>query len=170
MAEQHNSNTATNKAARRYREEYVNGLRQKELILMLYDGAIKFTAAAKDAIMEKDVIGGYQLIIRARDIVTELLCMLNVEKGGEVAANLRRLYVYLIGRLTEANFAQEVSHLDNVLTVLNNLRSAWAEIDFDKALADEARGDGQNGDNGCGHAPPVPRQNDESARILSVTI
>lgn len=166
MVEKQNGDLVTKKAARRYREEHVSGLSQKELILMLYDGAIKFASSAKEAIARKDFPSSYKAIVKARDVVTELLCILNVEQGGEVALNLRRLYVYMIGRLTEANFTHEIPLLDNVIAILGNLRSAWAELDFEKALASAASDNGRNGETGT----PVPRSPDENSRILSVTV
>jgi flagellar protein FliS len=170
MTERQGRDLVTQKAAKRYREEHVNGLSQKELILMLYDGALKFTTEARDSIEKKDFATSYKAIVKARDIVTELLCILNVDQGGEVAVNLQRLYIYVIGRLTEANFTHEVALLDNVLTILQNLRSGWAELDFDKALATGVPGNGRNGDNSVAHKPPTPHQNGENARIISVTI
>lgn len=170
MTERQGGDIITQKAAKRYREEHVNGLSQKELILMLYDGAIKFTTEARDAIEKKDFAISYKSIVKSRDVVTELLCILNIDQGGEVAVNLQRLYIYVIGRLTEANFTHEVALLDNVLTILNDLRSAWAELDFEKALASGVPGNGRNGDNGVTHKSPTPHQNGENARIISVTV
>ncbi|RJP20929.1 MAG: flagellar export chaperone FliS [Candidatus Abyssobacteria bacterium SURF_5] len=121
------------KAAKSYREEHVNALSQKELILMLYDGAIKFCTEAKEAIREKQYVQSHQLITRARNVILELLRILDMEKGGEVARNLQRLYVYIIARLIEVNLTKEPNLLDNVLSILRNLRSAWAEIDFEEA-------------------------------------
>ncbi len=169
MIEQHNGDIVSEKAAKRYREEQVSGLSQKELILMLYDGAIKFTAEAKGAIGEKDFIRSYKSIVKARDVVTELLCILNVEQGGEVAFNLQRLYVYVIGRLTEANFTHEIPLLDNVITVLQNLRSGWAELDFKEAMAKGVPGNGRNGEGSALPRPPTPRHPDENSRMISVT-
>jgi len=170
MTERQGGDIITQNAAKRYREEHVNGLSQKDLLLMLYDGAIKFATEARDFIEKKDFVNSYKTIIKSRDVVTELLCILNIDVGGEVAANLQRLYIYIIGRLTEANFTHEVALLDNVLTILRNLRSAWAELDFDKALADENAGSGRNGGNGTAHNRHAPYQNGENARIISVTI
>jgi flagellar protein FliS len=99
--------------------------------------------------------------------VTELLCMLNIEQGEDIASNLQRLYVYAIGRLTEANFTHEVSLIDNVIVILQNLRSAWAEVDFKKAMADAPPG---NGRNGTASGSATPHQTDQNSRILSVTI
>jgi flagellar protein FliS len=169
MTERQGGDIVTQNAAKRYREEHVNGLSQKELILMLYDGAVKFTTEARDSVENKDFASSYKAIVKSRDIVTELLCILNIEQGGEVAVNLQRLYIYSIGRLTEANFTHETALLDNVLAILQNLRSAWAEIDFEKALADGVPDNGRNGNNGAAKTPATPRQNGENARIISVT-
>ena len=171
MTGKHSGDAVTEKAARRYREEHVSGLSQKELILMLYDGAIKFAAEAKLGIEEKDFARSYKSIVKTRDIVTELLCILNVEQGGEVGANLERLYIYVIGRLTEANFTREIPLLDNVLAILGNLRSAWAELDFEEATAGGVPGNGRNGANNSATKPgSPPRREGENSRILSVTI
>ena len=167
MTEQHNGGIVAEKAAKRYREEHISSLGQKDLILMLYDGGIRFAKEAKDAIEAEDFIRSYKLIVKTRNIVTELLCMLNIEQGEDVATNLQRLYVYAIGRLTEANFTHEISLIDNVIVILQNLRSAWAEIDFDKALADGVPG---NGRNGAAPSLAASHQADQNSRILSVTI
>jgi len=168
MADPRNGDIITEKAARRYREEHVSGLGQKELILMLYDGAIKCASEAREALGKEDFVSSYKAIVKARDIVAELLCILNFEEGGDIAKNLRRLYVYVIGRLTEANFTKEIPLLDNVVTVLGNLRSAWAELDFQKALAEPVPGNGRDGEKGDSRTSP-PRKRDEGSRILSVT-
>lgn len=169
MVEEHKGDIVSTKAAKRYREEHVNGLSQKDLILMLYDGAIKFTSEAKGSIERKDYVHSYKSIIRARDIVTELLRILKLEEGGEVAKNLQRLYVYMIGRLIEVNFTKEIRLLDNVLDILQNLRSAWAEIDFEKALADAAPANRSNDGNGDGSGRSALRQLADNSRLLSVT-
>ena len=169
MAGQPNDNSVSSRAAKSYREEQVNGLSQKELILMLYDGAVKFACEAKEAIENKDYVRSHKAILRARDIVTELLRILDMEKGGEVAKNLQRLYVYMIGRLVEVNFTKELRLLDNVVDILQNLRSAWAELDFEKAMADAAPDNGQDGGNGSESKAPAPRQPANNSRLISMT-
>ena len=170
MTNKQNGDLITEKAAKRYREEHVNGLSQKKLILMLYDGAIKSVSTAKDAIEAKDFVHSYKSIVKARDIVMELLGILNLELGGEVAVNLQRLYIYVVGRLTEANFTHEIPLLDNALAILGNLRSAWAELDFKEALASGVPDNGRNGESGASRHKPVPRNPDENSRILSITV
>lgn len=119
-----------------YRTEQVTNLSQQELILMLYDGAIRFCTESKDAIRAKDFNRSYHKLTRARDIVTELLAILNPEVDADVVRNLERLYNFCILSITEINFSKDLTLLDAVVTVLSNLRSAWAEVDFDAALAD----------------------------------
>ncbi|GAB4345121.1 MAG: hypothetical protein Kow0099_25130 [Candidatus Abyssubacteria bacterium] len=165
MEEFRKGDVTSERAAKRYREEQVNGLSQKDLILMLYDGAIKFASEAKEAIGAKDYVRSYRSIIRARDIITELLRILNMEKGGDIAMNLQRLYVYMIGRLIEVNFTKETRLLDNVLYILRDLRSAWAAIDFQAAMAEVTSQ--RDGGNGRGKAPL--RQLADNSRLLSVT-
>ncbi len=169
MVEERKGDIVSAKAAKCYREEHINGLSQKDLILMLYDGAIKFASEAKDSIEQKDYVRSYKSIVRARDIVTELLRILKMEEGGEVAKNLQRLYVYMIGRLIEVNFTKEMRLLDNVLDILQNLRSAWAEIDFEKALADAAPANSRDDGNGNGSRHSTLRQLANNSRLLSVT-
>jgi hypothetical protein len=78
--------------------------------------------------------------------------------------------VYMIGRLTEVNFTKETRLLENVLAILQELRSAWAEIDFKKAAAQALQGKGQDGGNGTAFKPNALRQPSDTSRILSVTI
>ncbi len=158
------SDSLNARAARSYREEQINGLSQKDLILMLYDGAIKFTSEAKRTFSEKNFAQGHVSITKARNIILELLRILNMEEGGEIARNLQRLYVYMIGRLIEVNFTKELSLLDNVLAILADLRFAWAHIDF--AQPENHRHAQENERNG--NSRPTPKGVD-SARLLSVT-
>ena len=122
------------RAAARYREEQVNNLGQQELLLMLYDGAIRFCGEARAAIDAGDTDTSYHRLLRARDIVTELLAILHPDVQFEAITNLRRLYDFCIYGITEVNFTKDLCLLDGVVRVLENLRATWAEIDFAGAL------------------------------------
>jgi flagellar protein FliS len=170
MPGQRSDSNISARAAKCYREEQINGLSQKELILMLYDGAIKFAGDARAAIEKRDYVESYKLIVRGRDVVTELLRILDLERGGDVARNLKRLYVYMIGRLTEVNFTKEVRLLDNVIDILQNLRSAWADLDFDAAAAESpARDTAKHSDAGTLVSSSAHRNQSDMSRLLSVT-
>jgi flagellar protein FliS len=78
-------------------------------------------------------------IIKAQDIITELLLSLNMKEGGEIAKNLTSLYVYFKKRLLEANIQKSAGDTQGGLALLKELRDAW-----DKISAKETRNDQQS--------------------------
>ncbi len=126
--------TVSAHAVARYREEQVNNLSQKDLILMLYDGAIRFCDEARTAIEADDVSTSYEKLVRVRAIVTELFSILNPDVDVEPVRNLRRLYDFCIYGVTQVNFSKDLTMLDGVVDVLTGLRDTWAEIDFQAAV------------------------------------
>lgn len=117
-----------------YRQEQVNNLSQQELLLMLYDGAIRFCGEARTAIECGDFNKSYHWLTRARAIVTELLAILDPDIQTEATINLRRLYDFCIYGITEVNFTKDLGLLAGVVRTLETLKSAWAEIDFAGAV------------------------------------
>ncbi len=104
---------------------------QKKLILMVYDAAARFCREARNAISRGDVSGKGYAIQKAYDAIAELRKSLNMEKGGEVADSLNKLYAFLGHQLTLANLNNDVEVMDSVITVLTDLRGTWAEA-FEK--------------------------------------
>ena len=101
---------------------------QGQLLLMLYDGALKFLAQAREKMLERDMAGKGMLISKVIDIVNELASSLNMEKGGTLAENLNNLYFLCTTRLLQANAKLDVQQLDSVAGILAGLRSAYAQI------------------------------------------
>jgi flagellar protein FliS len=103
-----------------------------QLILMLYDGALRFLGAALQGFEFEDPLEFNQTvsnnILRAQAIVTELNVCLNMEAGGEFAANQRRLYDYLHRKLQESNVKKKREGIEEVIGHLNVLREAWNEM------------------------------------------
>lgn len=103
-----------------------------QLVLMLYDGAIRFLERSLGGFGKEDpaefneTIGNN--ILRAQEIINELNTSLNLELGGEVALNLRRLYTYLDRRLMESNLKKEPEGIKEVISRLTVLRDAWATM------------------------------------------
>lgn len=116
------------KAAHAYLQTQVTTTTQGELLLLLYDGAIKFLNQAKEKIAERDYAGKGILISKALDIVNELDASLNLEKGGELAQNLHKLYFYCSTRLLNANLKMDVGFIDEVIKILSGLRGAYGQI------------------------------------------
>lgn len=115
-------------AARAYLQTQVQTTSQGKLLLMLYDGCIKFLNQAKDKIEEKDYAQKGILISKALDVINELDSSLNAEKGGDLAENLHKLYFYCSTRLLNANLKMDISYIDEVIKILTGLRGAYAQI------------------------------------------
>lgn len=99
-----------------------------QLIIMLYDGVIKFNNLAKRCIQKEDVAGRSHYITKSFNIISELANSLDMDQGGEVAENLARLYDFSINRLSRANTANDAAALDSVTRVINELKGGWVSI------------------------------------------
>ena len=111
----------------KYKKTSVESAGREKLLLMLYEGAIKFTKKAIIAAENKDIPGRCENITRAYDIVLELMNTLDFKIGGEVAENLEQLYMFITDELTRANLTGKVEHLNNVLKILETLYDGWKE-------------------------------------------
>lgn len=116
------------RGAEAYRRIEAQSRSPVELVLMLYDGALRFVGEARDAVARRDVRARGDAISRALAIVAELQNTLNVAEGGEIAAELDRLYTYINSRLLDVTARQDAAALDEVHKVLTTLREAWTEI------------------------------------------
>ena len=116
------------KGAQAYLSTGIATTDQGQLLLMLYDGALKFLAQAREKMLERDMAGKGVFISKAIDIVSELASSLNMEKGGTLAENLNNLYFLCTARLLKANAKLDVALLDSVTDILSGLRSAYAQI------------------------------------------
>ncbi|BDV44431.1 flagellar protein FliS [Geotalea uraniireducens] len=110
-----------------YQNTQVISATPEKILVMLYDGAIRFSRIALDMMDKKDMAGKGVYISKALAIVSELMSTLNHEVGGDISRNLEQLYVYLIGEFTEANVSNSTQSLENAINILSILRSAWTE-------------------------------------------
>lgn len=115
-------------AAKTYFQTQFTTMGQGELLILLYDGALKFLAQAKEKIAEKDYGAKGIAISKALDIIAELDGTLNPEAGGELVENLHQLYFICSMRLLKANLKLDVELIDSVMGVLSGLRSAYSDI------------------------------------------
>lgn len=97
-----------------------------ELILMLYDGAIKFTNIAIAAIEKNDIEKAHNNIIKTEKIINEFRSSL--DQKYPVSTDFDVVYVYLIRRLHEANIKKDVEILEEVLKHLRTMRDTWKEV------------------------------------------
>ncbi len=111
-----------------YQENAVDTQSRGRLIVMLYDGAIKFLRQAQQCIASNDIPGRNRSINKARDIIFELNTSLNMEQGGRIAQNLRSLYNFIWRYLGDANLKNDPRMLDKVIGMLDDLAGAWRKI------------------------------------------
>ena len=116
-----------NKALNSYNQMNVNIDRPEKLILMLYEGALRFANFAKKAIKENNIEDKVKYIIKTSNIFIELLNSLDFEKGGDVAYYLNGLYAYQLELLAKANLENDTKYLDDVIRVLKGLIEAWKD-------------------------------------------
>ncbi len=110
-----------------YVDNDVSTQERAKLVAMLYDGAIKFLRTAKQKLQEGDYALKGVYIGKAQDIVAELNNCLNVQAGPQIANDLRALYNFLYGHLTQANIERSPEMIDESIKVLAELRQAWEQ-------------------------------------------
>lgn len=111
-----------------YQQNSVSVESPAKLIEMLYEGILRFASIAKRHIEAEDIEKKIYYINRVTDIFTELLNILDYEKGGEVATYLTGLYTHQIKLLTQANVENNGEKIDIVINVAKGLLEAWREI------------------------------------------
>ncbi len=114
-----------NPAQQQYLRTQVRTATPEQLVLMLYNGVIRFCEQAKAAIAEKEYETSHNAIRRTNAILMELFSGLNFKQGEDIAINLGRLYSYCMQRLVDANMQHDISHLEEVQKVFRNLREGW---------------------------------------------
>ncbi len=113
-------------AYNQYKKTSVETVAPEKLLIMLFDGAIKDINNAKKAIEAKDINLAHQEIIKAEDILIELMSTLNMDY--EISLNLFALYEYLLYQLTQANYKKDIALLNEVEEFLTEIRQTWAEV------------------------------------------
>lgn len=111
-----------------YQDNAVSTQSKGRLVVMLYDGAIKFLKLAIRQIEDGNNEAKGQYINRAQDIINELNAVLDMERGGEIAVNLRKLYMFMTSRLAEANIKRDINMLNEVIKLMEELNQGWKEI------------------------------------------
>ena len=98
---------------------------------MLYDEGLKQLQYAKKELSEQqpDLESVHNAIVKAQDVITELMVSLNFDQGGEIAQNLFHLYMYFNQTLVEANISKNPEGVLHIYELMNELREAWITIE-----------------------------------------
>ncbi len=115
----------------------------EQILILLYDGAIKFLNQAKIGIQKKDIELTHNNLIKAQNIISELRDTLDMEIGGELANNLYALYNYFNKRLVQANIKKEIEPVNEVLEHLRGLRDTWKQAIIKKREEEQPPNIGQ---------------------------
>ena len=114
-----------------YRVNAVDSASPESLVVMLYDGAIRFLGAALRAFEHDDPLDFnltiHTNITKTQDIIRELNHALDLENGGELGQSLASLYYYFDQRLQDANINKDRAGIEEVLSRISELRDAWSE-------------------------------------------
>ena len=111
-----------------YEETAVTTQNKGRLVVMLYDGAIKFLNQAVKALQAGDLEAKARNIGRATDIILELNTVLDLDTGQEVAQNLRKLYNFMNSHLTQANSSNDFQMIRDVIALLKKLNEGWRAV------------------------------------------
>jgi flagellar protein FliS len=118
--------TAPHTAA--YKQQSILTATPGQLVVMLYDGCLRFLNQAASAMREGKMGEANARMERAEAILDELLVTLDVEQGGVIASRLQGIYVFCSRHLIEARGARDPEMVDKVAELLSELRDAWAQV------------------------------------------
>ena len=111
-----------------YRDTTVTTQNKGRLIVLLYDGAIKFMRLAIKELEAGNYEAKGQYVNRAQDIINELNAVLDTDAGGEIATNLRKLYCFMNNRLSQANIKRDPQIIRDVIILMEELNRSWKAI------------------------------------------
>ena len=111
-----------------YRKTNITTSDPVRLVIICYEGVIDNLKLAKEKIKEKDYEEKAKALIKAQDIIAELKCSLDFEKGGKIAKNLESLYNYMLRRIIQGDLNKDVRPIDEVIEMFTELLTAWKEV------------------------------------------
>ena len=111
-----------------YKEQSILTATPGQLVVMLYDGCLRFLHQAAHAMRDGDMPVADNRLSRAEAIIDELLTTLDLEQGGEIASRLQGIYVFCVRHLMEARLERDADKIDKVGELLSELRDSWAHV------------------------------------------
>lgn len=134
-------------AHKNYTSVQISTVDRGRLLLMMYDGVLKFLSHAKEGLVARDIPKFARFLSKSQAIIAELMHTLDFEKGGQIAKDLDRLYDFMLYYLTEANLHKDPEKIQRVINLMETISGAYREIiedregkyrDVQQALAAEA--------------------------------
>lgn len=120
-----------------YKNTQIKTASREQILLMLYDGAIKYMKQARDAMNDDNNQLAHDKLLQAQDIVTELMASLDMDIGGDVAEDLYSLYDYVLHNLVQANIDKNPQRIVEALDVMTDLNDSWETVINDRGMTYE---------------------------------
>lgn len=117
----------TSNAYNAYRNNSINFASKEQLLMMLLDGAVKFSKIGRQAILDKDVQKAHENIIKTQNIFYELVISLDLTKAGDWGKDMVELYEFIIKRLTDANMKKDINIIDEIIPLIEDIKETWNE-------------------------------------------
>lgn len=111
-----------------YKQNSVNTASKEQLLLMLVDGAVKYTKIARLAILDRNIERAHKELVRVQDIFLEL--MITMDRSSKAMDDLYQLYEYIKNELARANMKKDIKIIDEVLPLIEEVRDMWHEVDM----------------------------------------
>jgi len=160
-------------AHQRYTTAHVSTVDRGRLLLMLYDGCIKFLKHAKIGLEKKDIVKFATYLSKSQAIIAELMLTLDFERGGDVAKDLDRLYDFMLFYLTEANLEKDPEKVQRVINLIEVIAKAYREVidkgEYRKEIGDAAAS-AVNSARKQSQLPPAARKSGDDAKGSSLSI
>jgi len=111
-----------------YQKTNVKTAGKMDLVILCYEKAIQFLVQARNAYEDGQFEKKTNALKKAMDIIEELNCSLDFEKGGQIAKNLDAIYNYLQRRLLEGDVNKDLTAFDEAIRIMGELKEAWESI------------------------------------------
>jgi flagellar protein FliS len=138
---------AGNFGANQYKQTSIKTANRGQILIMLYESAIRNVKKASECIDRNDISGKGMAIVKAHDIVNELNNTLDFETGGEIAKNLERLYMFMSEQLIKANLENKKEPLQQVQKLMETLLEGW-RVAVDQVNRGQSQNTSPNGTSG----------------------
>ncbi|WP_143316412.1 flagellar export chaperone FliS [Clostridium sp. HBUAS56017] len=116
-----------------YKNNSVNYASKDQLLLMILDGAVKFSKRAELALLENNIKKTHESLIKTQDIFVELMASLDVD-AGDWAKQLFKVYRFINEKLVEVNIKKDINLLREIIPLIQEIRDLWYEV-YEKAKA-----------------------------------
>lgn len=110
-----------------YKNNSVNYASKEQLLLMLVDGAVKFSKQGREFMLEKDIKRSHECMIKTQDIFLELMATLD-RQAGEWAEQIFQVYAFINTSLVSINMKKDTKELDKLIPLIESVRDLWYEV------------------------------------------